>query len=519
MNNKKLLRRVFVFILITLLVLLTACGLGQLFGPTLTPTPTPLPTSTPTPTPIPLSQIDLSKIALQPSDLSSNFQRTENSTSTTEQNVINFYSVSFGWSTTGIGNVIRVFENETLASQFFQTDINDVSPDNRIDIPMLGDEAVASRFELLGIKTVMIAWRYKETYIFLRYASQEATSQLMVDESIRLAQQIDARLKKSNGEVPAIDLNTPEAVALPTQDTSFGKVYVSDAFNDNSNEWSVGDVDGDWWVGTLLIENGVLDWDGISRQAMFSHQFPGKASLQEKFTGMQVSSKVKLLNPTMDGYYGITLRATDENEQMSFYAFVVSGGNYSFLLYADQEYKTLIDWQENPDINNGDWNKLTVQAVGSHFSLFINDNLLAETDDATLPNGQGGVIIGTWGGGEKIQVQFDDFEVRLPSPSSTSADTPTLPPAPANWNGIPIMSDAFTGQEDMGDYQFTTKASAEEIKKYYEREMANLGWELRPEMMASIPTDLAFKKSGTFVFFKIDPEGNNNVVMIHIVQQ
>lgn len=54
MNNKKQLRCMLVFILITLL--LTGCGPGQSFGPTLTPVPTntstpiPLPTATPTPT-------------------------------------------------------------------------------------------------------------------------------------------------------------------------------------------------------------------------------------------------------------------------------------------------------------------------------------------------------------------------------------------------------------------------------------------------------------------------------------
>ena len=81
------------------------------------------------------------------------------------------------------------------------------------------------------------------------------------------------------------------------------------------------------------------------------------------------------------------------------------------------------------------------------------------------------------------------------------------------------MPAAISGQEEMGDYQFTTTASSSEIKAYYERKMVDLGWELHPEMMASIPTDLAFKKGGLFVFFKIFPEGANNIVLIHIVQQ
>jgi hypothetical protein len=49
MNSKKLSQWMFVFILI--LLLLTSCGPGQMFGPTITPSPTSTPTFTPTPTP------------------------------------------------------------------------------------------------------------------------------------------------------------------------------------------------------------------------------------------------------------------------------------------------------------------------------------------------------------------------------------------------------------------------------------------------------------------------------------
>ena len=66
----------------------------------------------------------------------------------------------------------------------------------------------------------------------------------------------------------------------------------------------------------------------------------------------------------------------------------------------------------------------------------------------------------------------------------------------------------------MGDYQFTTKVSAEEIVAFYESEMPKLGWELSPDMMAS-PEEPVFIKEGTYAFFKVFTEGDLNVVYIH----
>jgi len=71
----------------------------------------------------------------------------------------------------------------------------------------------------------------------------------------------------------------------------------------------------------------------------------------------------------------------------------------------------------------------------------------------------------------------------------------------------------------MGDYQFTINASPTVITTYYQQEMAKLGWKLRPEMMASIPTDLAFSKGNAYEFFKIIPEGDFNIVAIHPFKQ
>lgn len=134
------------------------------------------------------------------------------------------------------------------------------------------------------------------------------------------------------------------------------------------------------------------------------------------------------------------------------------------------------------------------------------------------------MISGEWGCGNEsyevtLQVTLTDKLGNQSNPVEyTMVCGSDLTSTPTNWNGIPIMPEATAGQEVMGDYQFETNVSAEEIKAYYEHEMAGLGWKLRPEMMASIPTDLAFKKGNTFVFFKVDSSGSKNTVMIHLVQ-
>lgn len=65
--------------------------------------------------------------------------------------------------------------------------------------------------------------------------------------------------------------------------------------------------------------------------------------------------------------------------------------------------------------------------------------------------------------------------------TATEADSgPALPPpagTPAKeWNDIPIMPGAIAGEGDDHTYSFTIKSSVYEIQKFYEKEMAKLGW-------------------------------------------
>jgi hypothetical protein len=207
--------------------------------------------------------------------------------------------------------------------------------------------------------------------------------------------------------------NTPlPTTYIPNTSYVFNKIYINDAFNDNSNKWSVGDFEGNYWVGNRLIENGVFDWNGTARQEAFYVDTPGQADLQVNIADLQVSTRVNLTDPNPVEGYGLILRAKDDS---NFYTYMIEIGQFSFFLLRNNVWITLIDWKYLPtNLTINGWNKMMVQAIGNHFRLFYNDNLLAEIEDASLSSGQSGVIVQASSTGDKIQVQFDDFEVCLP---------------------------------------------------------------------------------------------------------
>ena len=87
-----------------------------------------------------------------------------------------------------------------------------------------------------------------------------------------------------------------------------------------------------------------------------------------------------------------------------------------------------------------------------------------------------------------------EVPISTDTPQATAAptDTPDALPVLKSWNDIPILPDAISGSEDLGDYQFITASPARIITAYYKQEMAKLGWEIREDMMTSTSSDLVF---------------------------
>lgn len=87
----------------------------------------------------------------------------------------------------------------------------------------------------------------------------------------------------------------------------------------------------------------------------------------------------------------------------------------------------------------------------------------------------------------------------------------------AEWEGIPIMPGAISGETANGGYQFTTQADVDEIAGFYETELSNLGFEFELTVDENAGyTLLAFYKGATTGVVAIVPLGGLNGVLITI---
>lgn len=85
----------------------------------------------------------------------------------------------------------------------------------------------------------------------------------------------------------------------------------------------------------------------------------------------------------------------------------------------------------------------------------------------------------------------------------------------AEWEGIPIMPGAISGETAADAYQFTTQAELDEIIGFYETELSRLGFELEVTSDESAGyTALTFHKEGTSGLIAIVPLGGLHGVVI-----
>jgi hypothetical protein len=102
----------------------------------------------------------------------------------------------------------------------------------------------------------------------------------------------------------------------------------------------------------------------------------------------------------------------------AFYRFDISGDGYFEFSRrndeSDNAWTTITDWVESAAIQEGaSENRLRIEAEGSRFSFYINDQLVAEADDPTYRSGSIGLDAGSFSEGG-VEVAFDNLMVTEP---------------------------------------------------------------------------------------------------------
>lgn len=199
----------------------------------------------------------------------------------------------------------------------------------------------------------------------------------------------------------------------PASASEHWEVLISDAFNDNSNDWDVGpleDSENFWITSNAAIGNGVYHIEGKANQDVVWWVYPDIRSV----SNFHLSVRLRLVSGARDGEVGVVFRLSGDGDR--YYRFYISPRlqEYTLDLYYDGEWTTLIEATYTPAILPNDWNKVEVEANGAHFSFWINDQYITDVYDSTLDRGKVGITIGLLDPGDEGVFEFDDFEVRVP---------------------------------------------------------------------------------------------------------
>ncbi len=148
---------------------------------------------------------------------------------------------------------------------------------------------------------------------------------------------------------------------------------------------------------------------------------------------LEVESKLE--EGAYSNSYGIIFRFQDKD---NFYRFDILGdGFYLVSKLLDGQWETLVDWTESPYINVGHAsNILKVVCQGSQIGVYANDQLLAELEDDSFPQGDIGFFASTFSESE-AHVSFDNLKIWTAGgvavalrPTATPVPPTDTPPPP-----------------------------------------------------------------------------------------
>ncbi len=190
------------------------------------------------------------------------------------------------------------------------------------------------------------------------------------------------------------------------------QAVVEDGFDSNVNGWLVSEAEDDWGSVSRQLVDGSYRWEIVATQAVgrwCTPELPDDAGIVDDF---YVSVHAQRIAGPETAAYGLILR----HDEGSYYLFSArDDGYYQFSLWYGYAWQPIVDWTQTESIRSGEVNRLSVSVVGSRFSLYLNDDLMAEADNDQLPRGEAGLAISTAATEGTAVFVFDDFALWAPA--------------------------------------------------------------------------------------------------------
>lgn len=259
---------------------------------------------------------------------------------------------------------------------------------------------------------------YSLEAILTRGAEQLATAQVMMTKEAQTPVFVtpSATIPAPQATMTAQAAQSAAQAAQPVLDsTKTWRVVSSDSFDANDNGWMEGDG--------KTIADGKYKWQ-ITEPFNIFRGLPDNSPVRDFAASMDVVQ----VGGSEDCGMGLIFRNNAE-------------GKYVFYIHDDQRWGFDIIHSPDPHIAqhgisdaivaHGS-NRVTVIAQGNRMILFVNGKYVTQAQDATLGEGKVGAAVWNRESGE-CQVEFDNFELRVPMTSSSPPTAPT--PRTAESNG------------------------------------------------------------------------------------
>jgi len=208
---------------------------------------------------------------------------------------------------------------------------------------------------------------------------------------------------------------TVEAEVLPS--ASF-----SDDFSDETSGWEIADYDngstgyGDGFYFVTAQAAGILEY----------------GAAQRNFSDITIDvDTTQVLAPANDNNgYGVMCRVQPNGDG---YLLRISGDGFaSIVIGADDDFTALADWVTTDAVVQGNAvNHIQALCDGSHLALYVNGELVVETDDDTFSSGDIAMTASTYED-EPTEIHFDNVEVSILNGDSGTSGSSKNAEVPAN---------------------------------------------------------------------------------------
>jgi hypothetical protein len=217
--------------------------------------------------------------------------------------------------------------------------------------------------------------------------------------------------KASNQAYAAEATATAQAYQSRRTAASQWLVVLSEPFDDNTHEWSLGKKTGEFADIEFQLLAGKFRWQATAHRDFLWWSSPTIDLVSDFYLSLEIQS----YSSSTTSYAGVVMRLTSVEDSYQYYMFEIrQSGEYSFDLHTAEGWTTLIDWTPSPAIHPSLVNSLEVVAEGDTFSFFINGEWVADARDGTLGSGQTGLVVGLDEDGDSGTWEFDNFVVRAP---------------------------------------------------------------------------------------------------------